>query len=69
MKAIRAYPARKQAERAKRALDDAAILTLVIDDPRTKRVQLWVPDELADHARALVDLAERWGHWTLSIAA
>lgn len=69
MKPIRAYAARTQADRARHTLDAAAILTLVIHDPRTKRWQLWVPDELDDHARLLLDVGERWDCWGLCSAA
>jgi hypothetical protein len=69
MQVIRAYTARTQAQRAKSALDAAAILTLVINDPDTRSVQLWVPDELADHARSIVARFDRAGYRTLCFAA
>ncbi len=58
MKAIRCYPALTQAYVAKRALDAAAVLSLVIHDPRTQRAQVLVPEELVAHARSIVDSVE-----------
>lgn len=59
MKAIRTYRARSEADFAKRVLDDAAVLSLVIPDTVSRYVYLFVPEELASHAGDVLEQAER----------